>query len=146
VITALLAVACLPLGRERLRDMRLGLALAAVFAIGAIGPALVGAVPWEDAGLRAVRAALLVLTATWARAAAGAEGVRSLFGSVLWAGRALPAAREAAALTAVLRSDSRLTEAGKDLLERLDQTELKVLPVADALTEWVVAESGRAPG
>lgn len=146
VVAGLLALACIPLGRERLKEMRLGLALAAVFAIGAVGPALVGAVPWEDAGLRAVRAALLVLTATWARSATGAEGVRSLFGSVLHAGRAFPAAREAAALTAVLRSDSRLTAAGKDLLERLDGVETKILPVADALTEWVVAESGRAPG
>jgi hypothetical protein len=140
-----LALACLPLGRERLKDMKLGLALAAVFALGAIGPAIVGAVPWEAAGQRAIRAALLVLTATWARAAAGSDGVRSLFGSVLWGARFIPAFREAAALTAVLRSDSRLTAAGKDLLERLDGVETKVLPVADALTEWVVAESSRAP-
>lgn len=146
VTAALLALACAPLGRERLKDMKLGLALAAVFAVGALGPAIVGAVPWEDAGQRAVRAALLVLTASWARSAAGSEGVRSLFGSLLWGARALPAAREAAALTAVLRSDSRLTAAGKDLLERLDGVETKVLPVADALTEWVVAESARAPG
>jgi hypothetical protein len=145
IVAGVFALACVPLGRERLKDMRLGLALAAVFAFGAVGPAIVGAVPWEDAGLRAARAALLVLTATWARCAAGSDGVRSLFGSALYTARALPAAREAASLTAVLRSDSRLTAAGKDLLERLDGVETKVLPVADALTEWVVAESARAP-
>lgn len=144
-VAVLTAAACIPLGRERLAGMRLGLALAAVFAIGAIGPAIVGAVPWEDAALRAVRAALLVLTATWARGAAGADGVRSLFGAFLWGLRAVPGAREAAALTAILRSDKRLTAAGKDLLERLDGVETKVLPVADALTEWVAAESARAP-
>ncbi len=144
-IAGLLVLACLPLGRERLSDMRLGLALAAVFALGAIGPAIVGAVPWEAAGQRAVRAALLVLTATWARAAAGSDGVRSMFGALLWGLRWIPGAREAASLTAILRSDERLTAAGKDLLERLDGVETKVLPVADALTEWVAAESARAP-
>jgi hypothetical protein len=145
VVAGLVAVACVPLGRERLEGMRLGLALAAVFAVGAIGPAVVGAVPWDAAAQRAVRAALLVLTATWARGAAGADGVRSLFGALLWGIRVIPGAREAAALTAVLRSDRRLTAAGKDLLERLDGVETKVLPVADALTEWVAAESSRAP-
>ena len=144
-VALLTALACIPLGRERLAGMRLGLALAAVFAIGAIGPAIVGAVPWEDAAQRAVRAALLVLTATWARGAAGADGVRSLFGALLWGLRAAPGARDAAALTAILRSDQRLTAAGKDLLDRLDGVETKVLPVADALTEWVAAESARAP-
>ena len=144
-VAGVLALACLPLGRERLGEMRLGLALAAVFAIGAVGPALLGAVPWGEAGERAVRAALLVLTATWARCATGADGVRSLFGALLWGLRGLPAAREAAALTAILRSDKRLTAAGKDLLERLDGVETKVLPIADALTEWVAAESARAP-
>jgi hypothetical protein len=99
----------------------------------------------EEAGRRAVRAALLVLTAAWARSAAGADGVRSLFGAMLWRLRAVPGAREAAALTAVLRSDSRLTAAGRDLVERLQGVETKPLPVADALTEWVVAESAQAP-
>lgn len=145
VVAGLLALACVPLGRERLAEMRLGLALAAVFALGAVGPAILGAVPWAEAGERAVRAALLVLTATWARCAAGSDGVRSLFGAFLWGFRWIPGAREAAALTAILRSDERLTAAGKDLLERLDGVETKVLPIADALTEWCAAESSRAP-
>jgi len=146
VVAGGLAVGCLILPRERLAGMRLGLALAAVFAVGAIGPAILGAVPWEDAGQRAARAALLVLTATWARSAAGADGVRALFGSFLWLLRFVPGAREAAGLTTMLRSDSRLTEAGRDLLDRLGPVEKSPLPVADALTEWGVAESERAPG
>jgi hypothetical protein len=145
-VAGLLAIACVVLPRDRLAGMRLGLALAVMFAISAAGPALLGVVPAEEALRRAIRAALLVLTASWARGAAGADGVRSLFGALLWGLRFFPGAREAAALTAVLRSDERLTQAGKDLIERLQGVETKVLPVADALTQWVAAESSRAPG
>jgi hypothetical protein len=144
-VAGLLAVGCLVLPRDRLTGMKLGLALSAMFAITAAIPAVLGVVPLDEAAQRAVRAALLVLTASWARGAAGADGVRSLFGAVLWGMRRVPATREAASLTAVLRSDRRLTAAGKDLMERLNGVETKVLPVADALTEWVAAESGRAP-
>jgi hypothetical protein len=145
IVAAALSVGVIAIGRERRAGMKLGVALAVVFAIGAAGPAVLGVVPAQEASRRAARAALLVLTAAWARSAAGADGVRSLFGGLLWALRAVPGAREAASLTAVLRSDSRLTAAGRDLVERLQGVETKPVPVADALTEWVVAESSRAP-
>jgi hypothetical protein len=144
-VAGLLAIGCLALPRERRTGMKLGLALSAMFAVSAAIPALLGVVPADEAAQRALRAALLVLTASWARGAAGADGVRSLFGALLWGMRRVPGTREAASLTAVLRSDRRLTAAGKDLIERLNGVETKVLPVADALTEWVAAESARAP-
>ena len=141
VVAGALALAVLPLGRERLDTMRLGVVLAIVLGLGALVPALVGASDIDDAGQRAVRAALLVLTASWARAAAGTAGVRALFGALLWGFRVVPSAREAAALTVVLRSDTRLRAAGGDLIDRLRPVPKEILPVADALTEWVAAEA-----
>ena len=63
---------------------RIGFALAAVLAVGALVPAIFGAVGWEPAGQRAVRGALLVLTATWARAFAGTDGLREFGRRILW--------------------------------------------------------------
>lgn len=140
-VAAVLVLGILALGRSRLDALRLGVVLALVLGLGALFPAAVGATPFDEAAQRAVRAALLVLVAAWARAAAGTDGVRSLFGVLLWWLRALPAAREAAALTVVLRSDTRLRAAGSDLIERLRPVEKEILPVADALTEWVAAEA-----
>lgn len=121
--------------------IKLGLVLAGLFAIGALGPALVGAVPWSDAGARAVRAALLVLVATWARAAAGADGIRRVArASLQWL-----RLRHAARLTAELESDRRLGEAGRTLVAELRDVEKSPIPMADALTAWVAAESARHP-
>lgn len=121
--------------------IRLGLILAALFAFGALGPAIVGAVPWADAGARAVRAALLVLVATWARAAAGADGVRRVARTMLRGLRL----RHAARLTGELESDRRLGAAGRSLIDELRDVEKSPIPMADALTAWVAAESARHP-
>lgn len=142
-VTAGLAVAVLATrawrgGRD---TWTIGLTLAVVLSVGALGPAVIGAVDWSGALQRAVRAALLVLTATWARQAIGTDGLREVARRILgWLGP-LPAAREAAELTARLESDARLAPAGKDLLERLNVVELKPAPLADALTDWIVDES-----
>jgi hypothetical protein len=121
--------------------IRLGLALSAVFAMGALGPAIIGAVPWGESAPLAVRAALLVMVATWARAAARAEGIRRVARTVL----AAIGAREAARLTGELESDRRLAAAGRSLIERLRDVPKEPLPMADALTAWVAAESARHP-
>ena len=82
-----------------------------------------------------------MLTATWARAAVGAPALRHAARRAFWHVRALPSAREAAAITEDLESDARLGPAARDLGERLRDVPHEVLPVADALTEWVAAEA-----
>jgi hypothetical protein len=53
--------------------------------------------------------------------------------------------RHAARLTDELESDSRLGEAGRSLIEELKPVEKSPIPMADALTAWVAAESARHP-
>ena len=85
-----------------------GLVLAAVLLVFAMVPAIIGAVDVEPAARRAVRAALLVLTATWARAFAGSDGLREFGRRVLWSMRRVPVGAEAARITAQLESDTQL--------------------------------------
>ena len=49
----------------------------------------------DEALRRGTRAGLLVLVATWLRAAAGPAGLRETFRRMLWRIRAVPPAREA---------------------------------------------------
>lgn len=116
---------------------RLGFALAALLAFSAMFPAIIGAVDLDDATQRAIRIVLLVLVATWARAAAGTTGVRRIARKTLAAFRL----RTAAALTDALDSDDRLLPAGRALVKELEQVETKPVPMADALTRWVAGES-----
>ena len=118
-----------------------GLILAAVLAVGAMIPALLGAVEVEGAGQRAIRIALLVLSATWLRAVAGAPGMREAARRTLRALSRLPAAREAAMITERLESDKRLIPAARGFLEVLGAAERRPGPLADALVDWVAAEA-----
>lgn len=123
-----------------------GLALAAVLMLGALVPAVIGAVDLDPAARRAVRAALLVLTATWARAFAGSDGLREAARRTLWGARRIPAASEAAQITEQLESDTQLVPAANALIDRLRGVPYRPAPVADALTDWVAAEaSGYRP-
>lgn len=142
-VAIVLGVLCLALPREAQRDLRLGAVLGLTLAVAAIVPALLGVLPLEAAAQRAVRALLLVLVAAWARAAAGADGVRALGGALLWSVRAFPAAREAASVTALLRSDGRLRAAADDAIERFRDVPMRPTPLVDALTGWA-AEEARA--
>ena len=131
----------------RIRDwnaLRVGAALAAVLAVGAIVPVLLGVVDPVTGVQRAARAALLVLVATWARAALGTEGVRAVAAGALWRLRRLPAATEGAWLTAAIASDQRLAAAGRSLVDALRDVPSKPLPVADAVSDWVAAEADRS--
>ncbi len=119
-----------------------GLVLALTLLAGALIPAVIGAVDLDPAARRAVRAALLVLTATWARAFAGADGLREAARRTLWGARLVPAAAEAARITEQLESDRQLVPAAQALIARLKDVQHRPLPVADALTAWVAAEAG----
>jgi hypothetical protein len=115
----------------------IGLVLALGLSISAMGPAIIGAVEVEGAAQRAVRAALLVLSATWLRAVAGAPGMREA------ARRALRGARatEAARITERLESDRRLLPAARAFLDEIGGVPQRPGPLVDALVAWVAAEA-----
>ena len=62
----------------------LGLALTALLAFGALVASLVAGLGIDEALRRGTRAGLLVLVATWLRAAAGPAGLRETFRRMLW--------------------------------------------------------------
>jgi hypothetical protein len=119
----------------------IGLALSLVLSIGAMGPAIIGAVEVEGAAQRAVRAALLVLSATWLRAVAGAPGMREAARRSLRGVRRLPAATEAAEITERLESDRRLMPAARAFLDEIGGVPQRPGPLIDALVAWVAAEA-----
>ena len=117
-----------------------GLALTALLAGGAFAFTLGGGLGLEMALRRGLRAALLVLVATWLRAAAGAEGLREVFRRVLGRLRRIPAMLEAAAVLERIGSEGRLVAAGRSLAEALGPVDKRPLPVLDAVLAWVRRE------
>ncbi|HET8820123.1 MAG TPA: hypothetical protein VFM57_01125, partial [Thermoleophilaceae bacterium] len=89
-----LGVAWLVSRAER-APLRAGLAFAAILAGGAFVFALGGGLGLDTALRRASRAGLLVLAATWLRAAAGAAGLREVSRRALGRLRRVPSATEA---------------------------------------------------
>jgi hypothetical protein len=122
-----------------------GLALTAVLALSAFGFALFGGLGLDVALRRGARAGLLVLVATWLRAAAGSEGLREVSRRALLKLRAIPSLREAAELLPRLGSERRLVAAGRSLLAALSSARKRPMPILDAVLGWVASQSG-APG
>jgi hypothetical protein len=122
-----------------------GLIFAAILAAGAFAFALGGGLGLDVAARRAARAALLVLVATWMRAAAGAEGLREVSRRVLGRLRRVPAANEAALVLDRIEGEGRLAAAGRALAEQLSGVKKRPLPFVDAVLGWVVRESERWP-
>ena len=120
-----------------------GLVLTAVLAWGALSVGLIGGIGLELTVRRAVRAALLVLVATWVRSAAGEDGLREVFRRALHRVRRLPAARETSQILDGLGSATVLTATGKRLLERCEDVPTRPVPLTDAVIGWVAAEAGR---
>ena len=118
-----------------------GLLFAAILAGGALLFTLGGGLGLDTALRRAARAALLVLVATWLRAAAGADGLREVARRVLGRLRRIPAAPEAAAVLDEIASEGRLAAAGRALARQLTRVQMRPLPVLDAVLGWVVRES-----
>jgi hypothetical protein len=118
-----------------------GLVFAAILAVGALAFGLGGGLGLDEAARRATRAALLVLVATWMRAAAGAEGLREVSRRALGKLRRIPAANEAAVVLDRIESEGRLAEAGRALAEELSGVKRRPLPFVDAVLRWVVRES-----
>jgi hypothetical protein len=122
-----------------------GLVFASVLALGAFGFALAGGLGLDTALRRAARAGLLVLVATWLRAAAGATGLREVSRRVLGRLRRLPSATEAAEVLDAIASEGRLAAAGRSLAERLAAVPKRPRALLDAVLAWVIRESTAHP-
>jgi hypothetical protein len=120
-----------------------GLALTALLAGGALLFGLLGGIGTDVALRRALRAALLVLTATWLRAAAGAAGLREVFRRTLGRLHRVPSLTEAMRTLDQIGSERRLVAAGRSLTARLGRVRRRPLPVLDAVLDWVAHESAR---
>jgi hypothetical protein len=118
-----------------------GLVFAAILAAGAFAFALGGGLGLDVAARRATRAALLVMVATWMRAAAGAEGLREVSRRALGRLHRLPAAKEAALVLDQIEGEGRLAAAGRALADQLSGVRKRPLPFVDAVLRWVVRES-----
>ncbi len=140
-VAAWLAIAW-AVSRASREPVRLGLALTAVLAFGAIVATLIAGLGVDEALRRGTRAGLLVLVATWLVAAAGPAGLRETFRRALWRIRAVPPAREASSILDGLDSGSRLVASGRTLIDTLGAVEeLTARVVAGVVRDWVAAEA-----
>jgi hypothetical protein len=130
------------LSRGDRRPVPTGLLFAAILAAGALLFTLGGGLGLDEALRRAARAALLVLVATWLRAAAGADGLREVARRALGRLRRVPAAPEAAEVLDGIASEGRLAAAARTLADELGAVRMRPLPVLDAVLGWVVREAG----
>jgi hypothetical protein len=122
--------------------LRAGVLFAAILAAGAFAFALGGGLGLDAALRRALRAALLVMAATWLRAAARAAGLREVSRRALGRLRRIPSATEAAVVLASIESEGRLADAARALVARLSDTPKRPRALLDAVLTWVVREAG----
>jgi hypothetical protein len=141
-VAAWLVIAALTARGDR-SVVPLGTALAMVLGTVIFAIALLGGQGLEDSLARGGRAMLLVLVATWLRAAAGTTGLREVSRRVLGRLRRAPAAAEAVLLMGELGAGRELGAAARSLLAALRSVPVKMIPVVDAVLGWVASESRR---
>ena len=129
------------LSRPDSEPLPAGLVFAALLAGGAFIFALGGGLGLDTALRRAGRAALLVLVATWLRAAARAIGLREVSRRVLGRLRRVPSAPEAAEVLDAIASEGRLAAAGRALAARLSEAPKRPAALLDAVLAWVIREA-----
>jgi hypothetical protein len=129
------------LSRPERDPIAAGVAFAAILAGGAFLFALGGGLGLDTALRRAGRAALLVLVATWLRAAARAIGLREVSRRVLGRLRRVPSAPEAADVLDAIASEGRLAAAGRALAARLSDAPKRPAALLDAVLAWVTREA-----
>jgi hypothetical protein len=138
-----LGLAWVVAGRLDRRVVPAGAVLAAILALSGFGFTLVGGLGLDLALRRGARAGLLVLVATWLRAAAGSAGLREVSRRGLARLRAIPSLPEASRALDELGSAPRLLAAGRSLFAALGPASKRPLPIVDAVLGWVRAESVR---
>ncbi|HEX5894795.1 MAG TPA: hypothetical protein VFY47_00615 [Thermoleophilaceae bacterium] len=139
-VAAWLALAWL-LARAEPDPVPAGLVFAALLATTAFVFALGGGLGLDTALRRAARAALLVLVATWLRAAARASGLREVSRRVLGRLGRIPSVPEASEVLDAIASEGRLAAAGRALAARLSKAPKRPVALLDAVLAWVVREA-----
>jgi hypothetical protein len=129
------------LSRPEREPLPAGVVFAALLAAGAFAFALGGGLGLDTALRRAARAGLLVLVATWLRAAARAAGLREVSRRVLGRLRRVPSAPEAAEVLGAIASEGRLAAAGRALAARLADAPKRPAALLDAVLAWVMREA-----
>ena len=120
-----------------------GIVLTLLLAGGSLVFSLVAGLGLAVALRRAARAALLVLVATWLRAAAGSDGVREVARRSLGRLRRLPAISESAAVLDALGTGGRLAPPARTLLAALRPARKRPVAILDAVLGWVAREAQR---
>jgi hypothetical protein len=123
--------------------VRSGLALAALLAGGALAFNLIGGSGLDVTLQRTVRAGLLVLVATWLRAAAGEDGMREVVRRSLRFGRRIPAMGEASEILDRLGAGGELGRSGRTLVDQVRHVPRRPAALAAAVLGWVAAEAER---
>ena len=118
-----------------------GLVLAAALAASAFLVAGIGGTGWVEAAAHALRAWLLVMTATWMRGAAGEVGFREVTQRVLGRLCRIPSVPEAARVLDELGLGRRLGAAARSLIEALGSVRRRPLAIVDSVLAWVGHES-----
>ena len=139
-VSGWLAVAWLT-ARADASPLRAGLALAALLGAGVLAFGLIGGLDTELTLRRTLRAVLLVLVATWLRAAAGEAGVRETARRALWRLRRMPAMAEAAHVLDRLGAGGALGASGRALVAQVHGVRRRPVPLARAVLRWVAAEA-----
>ena len=142
-VAAWLVIASLAAGRLDRDALPAGLILAAVLAVSGFAFSAVGGLGIDVALRRAARAGLLVLVATWLRAAAGSDGLREVARRGLHRLRSIPSLDEAGRALDEIGAAPRLAAAGRALFGSLRPVRKRPLPVVDAVLGWVRSEAGR---
>ncbi len=128
--------------RDRDADvLRVGLLLAAVLALGTLAASMLGGLGLDESGSRAVRAALLVLVATWLRMAAGSAGLREAFRRTLLRLHRVPSAREAAGILGQLDSGHLLAGSTRTFRDRLKDVPWHPVTIGNAVLAWAAEEA-----
>lgn len=127
------------------RSLTGGLALAAPLAISTLGFGLVGGLGAELALRRAARVALLVLTAVWLRAAAGADGLRAISLRAVRRLRRLPTVALSGRVLAASAGVGDYGESARALGRRLASVRKRPGPLVAAVLGWIATEARRLP-
>ena len=121
--------------------VRAGLALAVLLGGGVLAFGLIGGLDPELTLRRTLRAVLLVLVATWLRAAAGEAGVREIVRRSLRRLRRIPAMAEAARVLDRLGAGGALGASGRALVVRVHGVRRRPGALARAVLRWVASEA-----
>ncbi len=141
-VAAWLAIAWATARADR-SPLRAGLALAALLAFGALVFGLIGGAGLDLTLQRTVRAGLLVLVATWLRAAAGEDGLREVARRSLRFARRVPAMGEASEILDRLGAGGALGASGRALVAEVRHVPRAPSALAAAVLRWVAMEAAR---